>query len=273
LQHDKEAEPNKFDGYYEKIYAQEEAKLKVSEHELYEPEKKVFDTEEAKFAGSNSLSNLSAKLVEIAGSANVSCYINAKTLKASGSLKVGGDITAEEIEASGSIEVIGAVKCINAEFSGSCLVDSGFWVKEKLVFRGSAKSSYIRCGGETSISGHLTVESVNSKKVVIKGGGETKVILSNVCIINTAGSGAAGFTLYLGLKGYNHFRTDRVVATEELSMDRCEARVAAGGIVRIGNKCKIGRVFYTKDCQVEDKARLDEAPVRLDRIDGSTGKD
>jgi hypothetical protein len=273
LRRDKEFEPNRFDEYYEKMYGPREPEPSGTENEFDEFEGRVFETENAKFAGSNSLSSLSAKLVEIAGSANVNGSINAKTLRASGSLKVGGNLIAEEIEASGSIEVAGSVKCVDAKFSGSCYVNTGFWAKEKLVFKGTAKSLFIRCKGETWISGHLLVERVNSERVAIKGGGETKDIFCKVCSINTAMNGSSGFTIYLGPRGYNRaFKAGRVVATEELSVNRCEANVVAGGIVWVGNKCKIGRVFYTKNCQVEDKAQLDAAPVKLDKINEDTGR-
>ncbi|QSF43090.1 hypothetical protein [Paenibacillus tianjinensis] len=196
--------------------------------------------------------------VILEGVCKVNGAVRAQVIKANGVITFNGDATAEEMQANGKLKVGGTLQFGSMEFDGMMTIDKDLRgencnLNGMLTIKGNGELENLSGEGVFTVSGLLSAGHVDYR---LQGQAKAGEIGVETLVIRKAGGGLWN-KLASGL--IPKLRTELITGSIEgdiLDLEFTTADIVRGGIVKIGQGCRIGRVEYLTELSVHPDASV-----------------
>lgn len=225
--------------------------------------------------------------IHVSGGLKITGDVVCDSLHVSGSVKAASDLTCGELCTSGSLATEGSLTAENAKISGGVKVENNLNITQRLSQSGGLKvegdvelaeaelSGGLTCGGHLkagtlSISGGLKCGGdVSAETFSCSGKAEISGLLNAETIVLTLGGrseieniGCTSLKVkkdfsVLGI-GAKSGLTVESIEGDTIELECTQAEVVRGKNVKVGKKCKIGRVEYSETLEILDGGEVEE---------------
>ncbi|WP_294345256.1 cell shape determination protein CcmA [uncultured Clostridium sp.] len=204
------------------------------------------------------LGNIKARDIKISGSVKGEGSIHSNSLSVSGSMHINGGTEVEEnIKISGSAKIGGVVKAKNIKTSGALNINNDVNFEEmkcsgSLYVNGNCEGSSINICGQSNISELLSADNI---KIVLEGNSSIKEIGgANIKIQRNSNNGILKIFSFMKDK----YLEAEVIEGDNIYLEYTNCKVVRGKNITIGPKCKIDKVEYGDNLEVDGNSVVGE---------------
>ncbi len=227
-------------------------------------------------SGAGSIGPGEYEKIQISGSGRGEGLVRCEELQVSGAFK------GEDFECSGEAYVSGSIKVKNftakeAHISGAFKSEGDAVITETAKISGSfscggsLKCGELRASGATKVGGDIEAERavisgvtdcpglVNAEELTVRLDGNGRSYIGSIggSKITVQKNGSAGLLVKILFgKKNGYLEVAESIEGDEISLENTLAKSVTGRSVVIGEGCRIGKVFYTENAEIDPKAKV-----------------